>query len=327
MDTPISHFWIGTIPTMFESIVITIVPVAFVVLLGYVAGSRNSFKVADRALLTKLVLTWLLPPLLLAGILRTPRAALLDYKIPLMFLIGLMVPYLAMLLVCRFALRYDQRTAALKASLLAFPDMVFMGIPVLGALFGPSSLFPILIANLVPALIILPLTSVLLETGSDKSKSSGNQVFVKTLARAVCEPRVWAPFIGAVLVILNVRMPTVAITSLDLIGEATTGLSLFVVGLIIAEEKIKVTGAVTFDVVFKNLLHPAAMLLTVRLFGVTGVLAREAVLLAAIPSAVLTTMFAEQYGVLVSESSTTILATRVLSFATIPIVFMLTRSL
>ena len=69
------------------------------------------------------------------------------------------------------------------------------------------------------------------------------------------------------------------------------------------------------------------MLVTVHAFGVTGVLAREAVLLAAIPSAVITTMFAEQYGILVSESSTTVLATRVLSFGTIPLVILLTRSL
>jgi malonate transporter and related proteins len=36
-------------------------------------------------LLTRLVLTWLLPPLLLAGIAETPRADLLDYDIPLIF--------------------------------------------------------------------------------------------------------------------------------------------------------------------------------------------------------------------------------------------------
>jgi predicted permease len=67
------------------------------------------------------------------------------------------------------------------------------------------------------------------------------------------------------------------------------------------------------------------MLGTVLIVGVNGVLAREAILLAAVPSAVITTMFAEEYGVLASESSTAILATRVLSFVTIPLVIALTR--
>jgi predicted permease len=310
---------------MFETIVGTLVPVAFVILLGYLAGYRNSFGVSDRKLLTRLILNWLLPPLLFSGIAKTPRADLLNYKIPLIFLIGLMVPYLVVLLVCRFVLRYDQSTATVRASLLAFPDMVFMGIPILGRLFGPTSLYPILVANLVPMLIIIPLTTVLLELSAGKGPRGGSGVFIKTIFNAGREPRVWVPLVAAVFVLLNIQIPRVVINSLDLIGEATTGLSLFVAGLIISEEKVRFNAAVAVDVLFKNLVQPAAMLSTVLIVGVNGVLAREAILLAAVPSAVITTMFAEEYGVLASESSTAILATRVLSFVTIPLVIALTR--
>jgi malonate transporter and related proteins len=310
---------------MFETIVGTLVPVAFVILLGYLAGVRNSFGVSDRKLLTKLVLNWLLPALLFSGIAKTPRADLLNYKIPLIFLIGLMVPYLAVLLVCRYVLRFDMGTGTVRASLLAFPDMVFMGIPILGRLFGPTSLFPILVANLVPMLIIIPLTTVLLELSAGKGPRARTGVFFKTIFNAGREPRVWVPLVGAVFVVLNIQIPRVMIGSLDLMGEATTGLSLFVAGLIISEEKVRFNAAVAVDVLFKNLVQPAAMLATVLVFGVHGVLAREAILLAAIPSAVITTMFAEEYGVLASESSTAILATRVMSFVTIPLVIALTR--
>jgi hypothetical protein len=311
---------------MFDSILSTLVPVAFVIALGYLAGRRNVLKVADRQLLTKVVLTWLLPPLLLSGILKTPRADLLDYKMPLIFLVGLMTPFLLVFSFRRFILRSDLRTSTLTADLLAFPDMVFMGIPVLGQLFGPSSLYPILIANLVPSLIIIPVTTVLLNLDSAKS-DRGSAIFVKTVVKAVLEPKVWAPALGAVLVIANVQVPGVVTSSLDLVGTPTTGLSLFVVGLIIAEEKVRLTPLITLDSLAKNLLQPALMVLTVLAFGVHGTLAKEAVLLAAIPSAVITTMFAEQFGILQSESSTMVLTTRVLSFLTIPLVFMLTQHL
>jgi malonate transporter and related proteins len=312
---------------MLNTIATTLVPVAFVILLGYLSGRRNVFGVDERTMMTKLVLSWLLPPLLLAGILKTPRADLTDYKIPLIFLVGLMVPYLVALLVYRYGSHADQRTVALKASLLSFPDMVFMGIPILHRVFGPTSIYPILIANLVPTILILPITSVLLELGSKKRTSFGKHVFLNTLIKALKEPRVWLPFVGAALVVLNVRVPLVVIGSLDLIGNATTGLSLFVVGLIIAEEKVQFTGAVTVDILLKNLVHPAVMVVTVLAFGVTGALAKEAVLLAAIPSAVITTMFAEQYRVMQSESSTAVLGTRIVSFATIPLVLALTQHL
>lgn len=311
---------------MLQTILTTLVPVAFVVFLGYLAG-RGSFSPADRSLLTKLVLNWLLPSLLLGGVLETPRADLLNYKIPLIFVVGLMVPFLAVLLTYRFVMRYDGDTAVLKADLLTFPDMVFMGIPILYQLFGPSSLFPILVANLVPTLIIIPLTSLLLELGSAERSRPGSHAVAASLLHSLRQPQVWAPIAGAALVILNVPIPKFAISSLQLMGQPTTGLSLIVVGLMVAEERVRMTPAVAVDSLFKNLLHPVAMFATVYAFGVTGVLAREAILLAAIPSAVITTMFAEQYGTLTSESSTAILATRVLSFVTIPLVYALTLHL
>lgn len=79
---------------------------------------------------------------------------------------------------------------------------------------------------------------------------------------------------------------------------------IFLVGLIIVEQKVRMTGAVTADALFKNLVHSAAMLVTVLAFGVIGELAREAILLAATPSAVITAMFAEEYGILRSQPAT-----------------------
>lgn len=313
---------------MLETIVTTLVPVAVVVLLGYLAGRQGNFQVADRALLTKLVLSWLLPPLLLGGILKTPRADLLNYRTPLIFLVGLLVPYLLGLLVCRLVLRYDRGKATIKASLWTFPDMVFMGIPILSRLFGPTVLFPILIANLVPSLIIIPLDTVLLELSSKKpDRRSGTDVFVKTMLPAMREPRVWLPLLGIVLVLTNLSIPKVVISSLDLVGSGTTALSLFLVGLIIAEEKVRLNASVAIDVLLKNLVHPAAMLATVLAFGVTGALAQQAILLAAIPSAVVTTMFAEEYRIIPSEAATTILVTRVLCFVSIPAVMALIQRL
>ena len=310
---------------MLDTIATTLVPVAFVVFLGNFAGRRRFFGTPDRALLTRLVMTWLLPPLLLAGILQTPRADLMNYKIPLLFVAGLLIPYLMALFGCLFVMRYDLRTATLRASLFACPDMVFMGVPILNQLFGPASLFPILIANVIPTLITTPLTSVLLDIGNaEKGRGCGTAVFAKTVLKAVCEPRVWVPFTGIVLLFLDVPMPGFVAKSLDLIGSATTGISLFVAGLILAEEKVRLTPAVCAETLVKNLVHPCTMLVVVFALRVSGTLGQEAALLAALPSAVIATMFAQEYQVLAAESSTTMLTTRVLAFATIPFMIALT---
>ena len=77
----------------------------------------------------------------------------------------------------------------------------------------------------------------------------------------------------------------------------------------------------------KNLAQPAFMALTVVAFMVTGDLAREAILLAATPAAVIIGMSAEQFGVLMSESSTAVLKTRIPDCVTIPLVYALTQHL
>jgi len=310
-----------------NTIATTLVPVAFVMFLGYWAGHRNYFGATDRAQLTKLVLTWLLPPLLIAGMLKTPRADLMDYRIPLLFVVGLLLPYLVVLLGCRYVLKWDLSTSTLRTDLLIFPDMVFLGVPILGQLFGPSSLYPILIANLVPVLFILPITNVLLKLDSEKGASAGARAAVETIVKAVTEPRVWLPFIGIALVLLDVAVPKFIISSLDLIGGATTAISLFVSGLIIAQEKVRLSATVAFDTVVKNLVCPAVMLGIVLALEIKGVVAKEAVLLVGLPSAVITTMYAEERGKLQAESSTTVLGTRVFSFVSIPILIWATNLL
>ena len=314
---------------MLKTIATTLIPVAFVILLGFLAGWRKFFGPEDRATITRLVMIWLLPALLLGGILQTSRAELLNYRIPVIFLLGLLAPFFLVLFIYRNVFHSDRRTAALKANLMTFPDMVFMGIPILHQLFGPASLFPILIANLIPSLIITPLTTLLLELGPGKAKHerAGGRVFLATLVKAVRDPKVWVPITGAVLVVLNVRTPQFVISSLDLIGKATTGLSLFVVGLIVAEGRVELSWAAIADIFFKSLVAPALMFCVVLALHVTSVLAREAIILAAIPSAVIASMFAEQYHVMQGESATAVLGTRIASFATIPLVIALTQNL
>ena len=109
----------------------------------------------------------------------------------------------------------------------------------------------------------MPLDTVLLELGSKGATHVGRDVFFKTVFPALRKARVWAPFLGVALVILNVQLPHVVINSLDLIGRATTGISLFVVGLIISQGAVELSGAVAIDVFLKNLVHPAVMLAAV----------------------------------------------------------------
>jgi malonate transporter and related proteins len=77
-----------------------------------------------------------------------------------------------------------------------------------------------------------------------------------------------------------------------------------------SQDKVSVSKAVLFNVFNKLLVHPLIMWGLVVAFGITGALAREAILLCALPPAIMTTMFAVKYNVLTLEStSSTVLGT------------------
>ena len=71
------------------------------------------------------------------------------------------------------------------------------------------------------------------------------------------------------------------------------------------------------NTVTKNLLQPGAMWLLVLLFGIFGEYPRELILLAALPTATITSMFALGYQVYSSESNATVLLSTVLSIVTL----------
>jgi hypothetical protein len=83
----------------------------------------------------------------------------------------------------------ELRHAPLKAFVGAFPDAAFIGIPILRSLFGAASLYPILVLNPVALLIMVPLTTTLLNIGA--GKSGGADTFASSVVAALRKPLVW----------------------------------------------------------------------------------------------------------------------------------------
>jgi hypothetical protein len=88
---------------VFVTIGTTLVRAAFAILLGYVAGWRP-FGRSERKSSARLILDWLLPPLLFLGRAKKPAAELPAYNIALIFPAGLMVLYLPVLFAYFFPL-------------------------------------------------------------------------------------------------------------------------------------------------------------------------------------------------------------------------------
>ena len=203
--------------------------------------------------------------------------------------------------------------------MIAVPTAAFMGTPILDALFrkSSSSLAISLYAIAVNA-VILPVAIVILEWGTrptDEDQSFGTvlrRVLITTASRSI----VWSPFLALALVLVGFDPPEPFDASLDLIGQATSAVALFASGLIIARFRVTFGVEPIALAIIKNVAQPAAMIGIAAVLGITGVAKSEAVILTAMPASVVGPMFAVRYGAYESESASALIASTVLSIAT-----------
>lgn len=298
---------------MLDRIVGPLVPVAFVIVLGFIAGKRGKLNHSDSLLISRLVLNWIFPALLLAGMATTPRSQLFDFRFVVATLIGIMGMY-AIAFAMGWYRHRELKSATLKAFVVGYPDGAFMGIPILQAMFGAGSIYSVLVLNLVASLIMIPLTTMLLAIAT--GQGHGGKAFVSSISSAIRRPLMWAPAIGILLSLSAVKLPPVAADALNLLGKATPGVSLMCLGLIMSSVQLKLSREVWANMSLKLVVHPLLMVGAMFLLSYKGLYAQQMILLAALPSATIPAMFANEAGAYRSEATTSILASTVLSLIT-----------
>ena len=317
-------------------ITLALLPVAFVILLGVLAGRFGVISPERSQVLSALALDFCLPALLFAATAVMTIKEMENWQFFLGIAIGLLSIYVAALALALTAFRQSTAASSLQALNSSFPNMAFMGVPVLTAVIGKSAVLSVVIGNLVSSFVLLPLTLTLLEAGKPSRKGNENDktgdgdpakgmaVVWKSLLGACKQPLVWAPLLGVLIALMRIPMPEVATKALNLIGAATSGVALFALGLVLSGQKLRIGWAALVNTALKMLAQPALMLLLAILLGVTGAYRREMILLGALPTASMTAMFAVQYDVYVAESDATILLSTILSLVTLGVCIALT---
>jgi hypothetical protein len=317
-----------------------LVPVLFVLLLGYLGWRAKAFNAIQVSGLNKLTLDFALPASLFVGIANISRTQLTqDVPFVLGVLITLVVLYLLALVVGMKLLRLKANAAALFALGAAFPSAPFFGPAVLGGYFGPRAALAIASVAIVANLLLMPVTVVLLEVAERAAATSESEpatnpaaandasggkpastgdVIRDGMLHAIQRPYVLAPVAALVLVLFGVKVPSLIISMADLIGRTTAGISLFVSGLLLAAFSPRLNGAVSLNVIFKSLAQPALMFALIGVLGLPKPLASEAVVTMALPSAVITPMLAARYGTYQSEAGSNMLFTAILMMLVVP---------
>jgi len=285
---------------MTNVVLLALVPIFFVLLLGYTAGK---FRIVDNthvAPLNTVLMTYALPASLFVATATTARQEMLGQWPVLVILAGaMMVVYPLWYLFQRRIRRQSPRESAVQALTVALPNYAAVGLPVASLLLGSNHTVPVAVAITAGALLPSPLTLALLELPANSGTSQERGAFmrfIRAMSRALRKPIVLAPVAGTALSLLALPLPSLADTSLHLIGQMTGGLALFVTGLILSAQHFRLSWNTAMAVAVTNIAQPLVAFAIASALPVPAATAHVGILLAALPSGFFGVLFGANYG-------------------------------
>jgi malonate transporter len=319
------------VSTINTSLLNALVPVFFGLGLGYYAGKRGRVDNRNVAALNNTLMHFVLPCSLFLAMGRTSASVLRSQAMLLAIVASGMAITYVLVFACELQLfRKTAGESSTQALTVSFANNVAVGLPVLASIYGTMGTLSATAAIMAGALVVSPVTLVVLEChaagGTPRPRTLGSQIG-HAILQSLRRPVVLAPLCGLLFPLTGHALPTVAASSLELIGKATIGLALFLTGLILSAQSLRFSKSVMIGVFLKNAGQPAIFFLLILAFHQHGQTARAAFLLAAVPAGFFGTVFGARYGISSTEVSSTLVLSTVLSVVTLPIALLLSAYL
>jgi malate permease and related proteins len=226
-----------------------------------------------------------------------------------------MLAFVASLVICRFLPSTGPETGVFRF-MLVFPNVGFMGIPVAEAIFGPGSLFYVILFNLPFNLLAFTLGVWLLAQGQSK----------RPTLRILLTPGLVASFLGLILFFGGIHIPWPVDTVLDWTGKMTTPLAMLVVGALLATlptARLAGDWRVWVITTFRLIVFPVIAYVVLVPFITDKLLLGTTVLLIAMPVAAYAVLLSEEYHVDATLASQGVFLSTVMSLVTIPVLVFL----
>jgi malonate transporter len=304
-----------------------LVPVFFVMFLGYFAGARRIIDNQHVASLNVLLMTFALPVALFVGVAQTSRSGLEEnVKLVFVLVVSMLVIFGITFALNHYVFRLSPGENAVQSLSVGFPNFAAVGLPLLGSVMGPGSAASVATSIAAGTVFISPLTLTVLET-QGKAPGSAPHPIATALFRSVCKPVVIAPVAGLVVVLFGIQLDGVVSHSLNLIGTAAPGLACFVTGLVLSAQPLRLNANVGVCVLIKNIVFPLVAYAIALAVGMSGEIARLAILLTAIPTGFFGILFGLNYGVKSQTIGSTLALSSLVSVITLTAAILLTSQM
>jgi malonate transporter len=292
-----------------------LVPVFFGLALGYLAGWTRDVNNTHVAELNAMVMDFAIPAAIFATVAQASRTTLLA-QLPLAGVLSLsmLMLYGATYLMVRRVYSVAPGEAAVQACTTSLPNYAAAGLPLIAALLGGGNVVAVAVSIACGAIVVSPLTLVILEASAQKP---GARDVGGVLKRAFRKPIVLAPVLAVLFALSGIGLPVLAVKSLSLMAQVAGGAALFLTGLILSSQKVRFGASANIQTLAANVVHPVVAAGLAWLFALSPLSAREAIVLSALPCGFFGILFGLRFGIASEVVGTTLIASTILSAATL----------
>jgi malonate transporter and related proteins len=304
-----------------------LVPVFFVMFLGYFAGARRIIDNQHVASLNVLVVTFALPAALFVSVAQTSRNGLEEHgKLVAVIVISMLVIFGITFALNHYIFRLSTGENAVQSLSVGLPNFAAIGLPLLGSVMGPGSAVSVAASIAAGAVFMSPLTLAVLEARGKAAGSSPHRIRT-ALLHSVSKPVVIAPVAGLVVALLGIHLNEVVSHALNLIGTTAAGLACFVTGLVLSAQPLRLNANVGISVFMKNIVLPLVAYAIALALRMSGESTREAILLTALPAGFFGIVFGLNYGVTSQAIGSTLTLSSLVSVITLTVAILLTSQM
>jgi malonate transporter and related proteins len=217
--------------------------------------------------------------------------------------------------------RLGKADASLQALTIAFPNLAGVALPIVSEVIGPAGAVPLAVALAAGSIVVSPLTLIVLEM-SNKKEGAAETPMARALAalgRAFVKPVVLAPALGILLSLSELKIGSVIEASLLLIGHAAAGVALFLTGLILSAQTLRLDWKIAGATWMADIIRPLVTAALVYLLPVSAEIAKVAILIAAAPAGFFGILFAVNYHYDSATIGSMVIASTLLSIVTMAI--------
>ena len=288
-----------------------VISLFLIILVGVYAAKKRIITKEINKGLNNILLKITLPCLVVSSFIFDLSDELKDNIIrcfiysPLVLIISIVISYILLI-----PIKGEKKIIIQFANV--FSNCGFIGFPIVFSIYGNEGVIYASIFNLFFTAFLLTY-GVILFNGKMKRED---------IKKVLLNPAIVAVFIGLIIMIFGFDIPSVLSSTLDLVGNMTSPLSMIMVGVILGNAKIisyLKDKTIYYSAFLKLIIMPCILILISRLLKDTSLVIKTLIIVTAMPAAAMTSILAESFDKESEYSAVIVFITTLFSVITFPI--------